>query len=103
MKPTTYIPLLLATLTLANPAPLPRAALEPATLQPQPQARAAEAIPAEIVARTAGIILERSPKKSSSGSGNKNTTDTSDAGIVGGSRILQLAALGVGIVGVIAL
>ena len=103
MKVSTTLPLLFATLALANPAPASNPRV-PAIAQPE--AREAAPVP-EIVARTAGIVLDdRSPKKgSSSGSGSKNTTNNTDsaAGTITISRGLQLGALGLGVMEVVRL
>ncbi|KAF2661769.1 hypothetical protein K491DRAFT_710604 [Lophiostoma macrostomum CBS 122681] len=98
MKFSAALPLLFTTLALANPAPItnPRvpgvAHLEAREVSPDPAP-----VPAEIVARTAGIVLDsRSPKKGSS-SGSKNNTQTGAAGTITISRGLQLGALGLGV------
>ncbi|ORY16001.1 hypothetical protein BCR34DRAFT_144774 [Clohesyomyces aquaticus] len=93
------VTLLFATsaLALANPAPAPVDA-------------AAVAAP-EVDARTAGIKLEargitieaRDPKKSKPKTSNNGNTTDNAAGILTPSRMLELGALGLGVVEVVRL
>ncbi|KAF2676301.1 hypothetical protein K458DRAFT_397034 [Lentithecium fluviatile CBS 122367] len=91
--------LLFATLALATPAPVA-----------QPEADAASALAPlapNLAARAAGIHLDaRDPKKSkpkgSSGS-NSNDTEESAALMIAPSRVLELGALGLGVVEIVRL
>lgn len=96
MRLTFITSLSLATLTLANPVanPQPTAALSPASLAP------------EVDARAASIILDRSPKvKKPKGSSNKNDTNDTEASgaMLAPSRVLELGALGLGVMEVVRL
>jgi hypothetical protein len=92
--------LLLATVALATPAPAPEAVPEAASI--------AEPAPAPaLYARHAGIILDsRASKKPKGGGGNnnENTTDSDNAAYtLTPSRVLQLGAVGVGVMEVVRL
>ena len=93
------VTLLFAALALASPAPV----AEPntgAVAEFEDALAAREATPEpipEIVARTAGVVLEeRDPKKSSKPKGNGNSTDTGAAGMLTPSLALELGVLGLG-------
>jgi hypothetical protein len=102
MKASTTLSLLFATLALANPAAVGNPRI-PGSLA-RPEVREAAPAPADIVARTAGIVLDsRSPKKGSSSSGSSNKTEDSAAETVTVSRGLQLGALGLGVLEVVRL
>ncbi|KAF2115425.1 hypothetical protein BDV96DRAFT_78275 [Lophiotrema nucula] len=92
------VTLLFAALAIASPAPVaePNTA---AVAEFEDALSAREAAPApepEIVARTAGIVLDsRDPKKPKAPK-NSNSTDTGAAGMLTPSRALELGALGLG-------
>jgi len=106
------VTLLLASVTLASPAPVaePGAEARPAPIESVAQldgalaARHAEPVVPEIVARTAGIRLDsRDPKKSKPKGNNGNSTSNSSAISITPSRALELGALGLGIMEVVRL
>jgi len=99
MRLSAITTLLFATLTLASPAPAPAAqptaALTPASLAP------------EVDARAASVLLDRAskPKKPKGGSGNNNneTEENAANGMLAPSRVLELSALGLGVMEVVRL
>ena len=94
MRFSAITTLLFTTLAIASPAPQPTAALSPASLAP------------EIDTRAAGILLDRAskPKKPKTSSGDKNNTEESAAsGMLAPSRVLELGALGFGVMEVVRL
>lgn len=122
MKIAAATTLLFATLALANPAPVAqpeaeagpaRAAqpkFEPIKVESRDQLRealaprVAEPVP-EINARAAGIRLDsRDPKKGKPKTGSGNNTDSNNtAGMISPSRVLELGALGLGVMEIVRL
>jgi hypothetical protein len=96
--------LLLATLALANPAPIaePVAVAQPEAIvaQPEFEALALRAAEPEVDASKAGIQLEARKSKPKGGS---NGNDTSAAIALTPSRVLELGALGLGVMEVVRL
>ncbi|KAF2001364.1 hypothetical protein P154DRAFT_521760 [Amniculicola lignicola CBS 123094] len=100
------VTLLFAALAIASPAPIAEPEAKPITIESRDalfealEARAA-APAAEFEARAAGLMLEsRDPKKSKpKTSSSGNTTDEGAAGMLTPSLALELAALGLGMVG----
>jgi hypothetical protein len=100
MKFSTTTTLLFATLSLASPAPLAQpaatAALAPASLAP------------EVDARAASLRLDtRDPKsnKPKTGSNNNNNTNETEnaSSLLAPSRVLELGALGLGVMEIVRL
>ncbi|KAJ4346614.1 uncharacterized protein N0V89_010545 [Didymosphaeria variabile] len=84
--------ILFTAVALANPAPVAHPEALPEVLSDAPS------LAPEVDARAAGLILEaREPKsKTGSGSKNKNTTDSA-ATTLTSNRMLELGALGLGV------
>jgi hypothetical protein len=90
MRLTAVTTILFATIALANPVAQPTAALSPASLAP------------EIDARAASMLEERKTKKPKS-SGNKSNDTEAAGSLLAPSRVLELGALGLGVIEVVRL
>jgi hypothetical protein len=90
MRLTAVTTILFATVALANPVAQPTAALGPASLAP------------EVDARAASMLEERKTKKPKS-SGNKSNDTEAAGSLLAPSRVLELGALGLGVMEVVRL
>jgi hypothetical protein len=93
MRLSVITAILFTTLTIASPAP---------TAQPT-----AALTPLEIDARTAVHLVDRMPKtkkpKSSGGNSTNETEESAASGMLAPSRVLELGALGFGVLEVVRL